>query len=339
MQWLLSFKQISKIPRNLSNGSSSFQTVCSNDLLSLSKTNPNHIHGHTSLNQPHHFFSNSTPSPNKFSQKIYGSLSNPILRKQSLSNIVLKAPSKNLVDGGVGFLRAQFSRQFFNLNSFHGARFPRPSFNFNSSYLRYWHSWRRRLTPNGVVLGLILTNVAVFMLWRIAGREFMMKNFTISVENFKRGRVHTMITSAFSHADAGHLISNMIASAFGPEFLLQLYLSGAVVGSIFYLVHHAFMASSSKSQNMWTMDPSRIPGLGASGAVNAIMLLDIFLFPKSTIYLNFFIPVPAILLGIFLIGKDMLRILEGNSQISGSAHLGGAVVAAISWARIRRGRF
>lgn len=35
---------------------------------------------------------------------------------------------------------------------------------------------------------------------------------------------------------------------------------------------------------------------GASGAVNAIMLLDIFLFPKATLYLEFIIPVPAILL-------------------------------------------
>lgn len=31
--------------------------------------------------------------------------------------------------------------------------------------------------------------------------------------------------------------------------------------------------------------------------------------------------------------------LQGNSNISGSAHLGGAAVAAIAWARIKRGRF
>ncbi|KAE9467148.1 hypothetical protein C3L33_00943, partial [Rhododendron williamsianum] len=117
-----------------------------------------------------------------------------------------------------------------------------------------------------------------------------------------------------------------IGRVFGPEFVLKLYLAGAVCGSIFYLVHHAFMAPSSKNGR----NPSRTPGLGASGAVNAIMLLDMFLFPKSTILVEFIIPVPAILLGIFLIGKDMLRILQGDSHISGSAHLGGAVVAAVS---------
>ncbi|PAL65050.1 hypothetical protein CEJ83_20775 [Acinetobacter baumannii] len=69
------------------------------------------------------------------------------------------------------------------------------------------------------------------------------------------------------------------------------------------------------------------------------MLLDIFLNPKATLYFDFFIPVPAFLLWVFLIGKDMLRIIEGNSNISGSAHLGGAAVAALAWARIRRRGF
>ncbi|KAF3645208.1 hypothetical protein FXO38_19763 [Capsicum annuum] len=99
-----------------------------------------------------------------------------------------------------------------------------------------------------------------------------------------------------------------------------------------------------------SMHPSQVPGLGASGAVNAVMLLDIFLFPRKTLYFDFIIPIPAILLvklantfyatghyiiqGIFIIGKDVLRILEGDTQISGSAHLGGAVMAAIAWARV-----
>lgn len=198
-----------------------------------------------------------------------------------------------------------------------------------------------------MVLGLIIANVAVFLLWRIADPEFMFKNFVISLNNFTSGRLHTLITSAFSHIDVGHIISNMIGlyffgtnigRTFGPEFLLKLYLAGAIGGSVFYLVHHAFLAASSKNQSFGMMDPSKTPGLGASGAVNAIMLLDIFLHPTATLYLDFIIPVPAMLLGIFLIGKDMLRIMEGNSQISGSAHLGGAAVAAIVWARLRKGR-
>ncbi|XP_021761454.1 RHOMBOID-like protein 12, mitochondrial isoform X2 [Chenopodium quinoa] len=184
---------------------------------------------------------------------------------------------------------------------------------------------------------------AIFLLWRVLPRDFMFRNFTISVDNIKSGRIHTLLTSAFSHINMEHIGSNMlglyffgssIGSVFGPEYLLKLYVAGAVVGSIFYLVHHAYLANS--YEGTFRRDPSRTPGLGASGAVNAILLLDIFLFPRKTIMFDFFIPVPAILLGVFLVGKDVLRILEGDQNISGSAHLGGAVVAAVAWLRVTR---
>nr|AIY60715.1 rhomboid protein Lonja_PARL [Lonicera japonica] len=353
MQRLLCLKQLlSQNPRNLYGASTTgiSSTACSKHLLFLFKTNP--IHSNTSLllHPSRHFFSHSSSSSSSsysrlwVYQKIHGFLSNPILVKLvSLSllpsNALLKGPPiKALLDCSrvVGFLRPQFSRRSFQLN---------PSFDYHR---RSWQSWLRRFSPDDVVLGLILANVAVFMLWRVADRDFMRKNFMISLDNFRSGRVHTMITSAFSHIEVEHIISNMIglyffgtsiARYFGPEFLLKLYLSGAVAGSVFYLVHHAFMSASSEGKRMWSHDPSRTPGLGASGAVNAIMLLDIFLFPRKTLYLEFIIPVPAILLGIFLIGKDTLRVLQGDSHISGSAHLGGAAVAAVAWARLRRGRF
>ncbi|XP_027332074.1 RHOMBOID-like protein 12, mitochondrial isoform X2 [Abrus precatorius] len=195
-----------------------------------------------------------------------------------------------------------------------------------------------------MVLGLIIANAAIFLSWRIADEKFMIKNFTVSLDNFLSGRLHTLITNAFSHVDTWHMISNMvglyffgmnIGRNFGPEFLLKLYLAGAVGGSIFYLLHQTYKAQTSKDKRPMILSK----GLGASGAVNAVMLLDIFLFPKATLYFDFFIPVPAVLLGIFLIGKDMLRIIEGDSTISGSAHLGGAAVAAIAWAGVRKGRF
>ncbi|CAN1151806.1 RHOMBOID-like protein 12, mitochondrial [Linum perenne] len=156
-----------------------------------------------------------------------------------------------------------------------------------------WGSWFKRLTANDVVWGLVIANAGVFLLWRIASPRLMVENF-------------------------------MIAHSFGPHYLLKLYLWGATGGSVLYLLHHYFMALSSK---------------GASGAVNAIMLLEIFLNPRATIMFDFIIPVPAMLLGVFVIGKDVWRIVQGDSNISGSAHLGGAAVAAVAWYRIRRGRF
>ncbi|KAI3789061.1 hypothetical protein L2E82_01848 [Cichorium intybus] len=42
----------------------------------------------------------------------------------------------------------------------------------------------------------------------------MMQNFMIQLDSFKSGRFHTMITSAFSLIEVGHIISNMIGLYF-----------------------------------------------------------------------------------------------------------------------------
>lgn len=197
-------------------------------------------------------------------------------------------------------------------------------------------------TPDGVVYSLIGANFAVYLLWRIADPTFMRENFMLSVDNFKRGRLHTVVTCAFSQSDTDHLVSNMIglyffgtsiAKLFGAEFLLNLYLAGALGGSIFFLAHQALGARSLEGKQR--LDHSRTYVLGASAAVNAIILLDVFLFPKNIYYVNLIIPVPAILMGAILIGTDLWRIKKGDDRISGSGHLGGAVVAAIVCARIK----
>ncbi|XP_020415500.1 RHOMBOID-like protein 12, mitochondrial [Prunus persica] len=208
-------------------------------------------------------------------------------------------------------------------------------------------SWLRRVSEgedNDVVLGLIIANAAVFLLWKIADTDFMVKNFINALINVRSGRLHTLITSAFSHIGTEHFIHNMIGlyvfgahieRIFGPQFLLGLYLAGALGGSVFFLVHKTYLAVSSMGRREENKDPNNL-ALGAGGAVHAIILLDIFLFPKSISTPGFSKP---LFLGIFLIGKDILRLILGDEQISGATQLGGAAVAAIAWTRLRKGRF
>ena len=49
--------------------------------------------------------------------------------------------------------------------------------------------------------------------------------------------------------------------------------------------------------------------LGASAAVNAIVLLDILLYPKRMVYLYMVLPIPAALLGVLYIVGDMSGLL------------------------------
>jgi hypothetical protein len=52
-------------------------------------------------------------------------------------------------------------------------------------YLFCRRSWFYRLTPNDVVLGLIVANAAIFLFWRIASEKFMLNNFTVSLLIYK----------------------------------------------------------------------------------------------------------------------------------------------------------
>ncbi|KAJ3696186.1 hypothetical protein LUZ60_001563 [Juncus effusus] len=210
-----------------------------------------------------------------------------------------------------------------------------------SSIRRFWSY--QIMMPDGIVWFLVGANIAVFVLWGIADPTFMRNNFMLSLDNFKSGRLHTLITNAFSHSELDHLFTNMIglyffgqsiASLFGPKFLLNLYLAGALSGSICFLLHRAFLVPSNQGYIGW--DKSRVPSHGASAAVNAIILLEIFLFPKRLVYLYFLVPVPAAFLGALLIGSDLYRLNKGQGRVSGEAHLGGALVAALVWARIRK---
>ncbi|ONI16843.1 hypothetical protein PRUPE_3G124800 [Prunus persica] len=308
MQRLASLKLASNFPKKLSNSSTTTTTS------SIFHFQP---HKSVSLTKPpqtqtQNYFFSSFPAhrlhrlPHSWSlqhtltQKIHGLLSNTLLRRQFLvgfSNTLLRASSKSLSDFRLGFLRVQFSRQ--------SAKFKfNPKFTSPRSVGR---SWLRRVSEgedNDVVLGLIIANAAVFLLWKIADTDFMVKNF-------------------------------IIERIFGPQFLLGLYLAGALGGSVFFLVHKTYLAVSSMGRREENKDPNNL-ALGAGGAVHAIILLDIFLFPKSISTPGFSKP---LFLGIFLIGKDILRLILGDEQISGATQLGGAAVAAIAWTRLRKGRF
>lgn len=201
--------------------------------------------------------------------------------------------------------------------------------------------WRYAPTSDEAVLGLVGVNIAVYLLWRFVDLSFMRKHFVISLENIKSGNLHTMLTSAFSHSELDHLVINMfglyffgtsISRLFGPAFLFKLYIAGALGGSVFFLLHRMYVETGRSFYR-------GAHGLGASAAVNAIILLDVLLFPKNIYYVNLIIPVPAILMGAFIIGSDLWRIKKGDEQISGSAHMGGAFVALVAWAAVKRGWF
>ncbi len=67
--------------------------------------------------------------------------------------------------------------------------------------------------------------------------------------------------------------------------------------------------------------------VGASGAVTAVTILFALNFPRVTLYLWGILPVPAFILGIFIVLMDLSGAAKGGTNIAHSVHLAGAAFA------------
>ncbi|PWA01995.1 hypothetical protein BB558_001878 [Smittium angustum] len=189
-----------------------------------------------------------------------------------------------------------------------------PKFNFNMS-------------PNGIVYAIIGTNLVVFGIWQFAeGRyksfgdsrllSFMIKNFTVSVQGLKSGKLWTAITSEFSHANLTHMLVNSIALysvgsslalLMGVPRFVGFYLFSCIGASAAHFIYHNYMAPGIyRSRNIPYSQPV---SLGSSAWAVAIGF----------------------------VGYDIMNSFSGSRRIvDSSAHLGGAAAGfGYYWFRLR----
>lgn len=195
--------------------------------------------------------------------------------------------------------------------------------------------------PFPVLWTLIGANVAVFTMWNTLNYRFMLTHFAVSMDSVLSGRLYTILTSAFSQQDVGHLLANliglyffggMIARNFGDMYLLTLYLSGAIGGSLGHLFFYSYVHPWLQGIPPQLYSKRHSPAaMGASGAVTTLILLDIFLYPKQMILFYFIIPLPAAVVGAIIIGRDLWLARQSQSEVGVGAHLGGAVVAFLAF--------
>lgn len=186
---------------------------------------------------------------------------------------------------------------------------------------------------------LLGINLAVFALWHLWGVdhvELMRDNFLVSVENVRAGRVWTLLTSAFSHVDAMHLLFNGYAlyvfgarvyDVAGPKRFVALYLAGGIAGSLGHVLYGLLTGDT-------------VGALGASGAVMAIAMPFAWWYPKVTLIL-IFVPLPARWAVALFVLSDIAGVFGHTpfgmlgSQIAHAAHLGGAAVGLLFAWRLR----
>ena len=199
------------------------------------------------------------------------------------------------------------------------------------------------------VWGLLAANGAVFGMWQVANPHWMQKNFTVSELSLQPARLHTLLTAAFSHRDFGHLASNMLGLYFfggevarwmGGRHLLALYTAAGLAGSGAHLAYWRWRDPPPSHPKLSWFQRERLgapPALGASGAVNGVVLLSALMHPSRIIHLNFLLPVPAALLAGLFVLRDFSGLLHGDPGTGHAAHLGGAATGAAWFALVRAG--
>jgi membrane associated rhomboid family serine protease len=130
------------------------------------------------------------------------------------------------------------------------------------------------------------------------------------------------ITHGFIHADAQHLLFNMITLYFFGRAIEGVYstLIGPLGFVLFYLGGIAVAILPSFQQHK---HDARYRSLGASGAVSAVLFAFILFRPWSTIYV-FVLPVPAIVYAVLYTAYTIYADRRRRDNINHSAHLWGA---------------
>lgn len=195
--------------------------------------------------------------------------------------------------------------------------------------------------PLAQILGLpaewfLMGTVLVVSLWGWIFRPIQ-RALMLLPDRVARGEVHRLLTAGWVHADLWHLALNMLSlhffaghviKALGvPRFLL-LYASAVVVGFVPTTLRH--------------LRNPRHASLGASGAVAAVMLAAVLLYPKLPIRIMFLpTPVPGLVFAIGYLVYSLWHSVSAGDGIDHDAHLSGAFYGALlTWlyepARVER---
>jgi membrane associated rhomboid family serine protease len=186
--------------------------------------------------------------------------------------------------------------------------------------------------PRTMALRLVLVTVVVYLAQLAVGTPFS-SALSLSCDWWRQPwQVYQLLTYGFLHSPESvqHIAWNMfglwmfgrsVEERYGGRELLGFYLSAIVFSGLLWTLAEAAQGEFAHM-------------LGASGGVTAVVILFALTYPHRTIYLNFFIPVPAWLLGCLVVLGDMWGSLGGSDPMRGgnvafSAHLAGALYALV----------
>lgn len=172
---------------------------------------------------------------------------------------------------------------------------------------------------NTILILIIVINLIVS--FKGFGDLAFFRKYEFHIGSIRAGEHLRMITSAFLHADIGHLFFNMftlfmfapvVTNYFDNVSFLLIYFGSLIFGSLLTLLFHK--------------DDYSYRAIGASGAVTGVLYSAILLQPDMNLYLFFIpIPIPAYIFGICYLLYSIYGMKAKNDNLGHTAHFGGAI--------------
>lgn len=175
------------------------------------------------------------------------------------------------------------------------------------------------------MITILLVSITGLVSWQGFSRPALVERFLFDRERIVYQREwYRTITSAFFHADWGHLLFNLISFYSFAVGIERIY-----GGAILFVIYFASILGGS-ALSFWLHHGESYRALGASGGVCGVIYASIFLLPGSSIYI-FFIPypIPASVYAVLFLVISIWGIKSRMGNIGHDAHLGGALVGLL----------
>jgi len=195
-----------------------------------------------------------------------------------------------------------------------------------------------RFADRMMVTNLVIVNVAIYLIDTFLGGDHWLRE-TLSLSSadlVKPWLWWKLLTYGFAHAsypNFAHIFWNMLGlwmfgrdveMIYGRREFLRIYVWVLVLGSAVWSLRYLLVGSSQVEYVL----------LGASGAVTAIVLLFVLHYPNRTILLMFVLPVPAWVVGVLIVGGNLMEMVSsqpipGQHTVAFDVHLVGAAFAVL----------
>ncbi|MDR1346874.1 MAG: rhomboid family intramembrane serine protease [Prevotellaceae bacterium] len=172
-----------------------------------------------------------------------------------------------------------------------------------------------------IIIITALVSVAAFEYRRIFDRLLLSPYMIIHKKEWYR-----VITHGFIHANWAHLLINMLVFySFGQALMYYLGFFTGNETVHFLVIYFGGMVFATLTTIVKNRDNYAYRGVGASGAVSAVMFACIFFNPWSKLLFMGIIPVPGIIFAILYLVYCSYMSRNSNDNINHDAHLYGAI--------------